>query len=247
MPVDRTRRDAAAQVLADYLRGELDHRQLFARFGELEAAPAESKVSDKFLDVLLHEGPHVACRCKDHGDSISNEMWPFVLRTLAFLKSNCEEEEEPVVATEGQSRQTLEARWHAVALLLILVPSYLVSWWIGVFAVLCSFLVFQFCEHRRDKAWSNKIKERAEYDPFPSLKDWKDHEALLEPFRIPAYEVSRFHPARRGPLKRALHSMKRGVTTAVIFTAMGCAFAFSIVIWPLWIILASLSRRKAVS
>lgn len=85
MPADRQGRDAAAEILAAYLRGEVDEDQLFVKFHHLGTILSEQRISDKFLDALLHEGPVIRCK---HDIIFSKEEWPDLLRTLAFLKSD---------------------------------------------------------------------------------------------------------------------------------------------------------------
>lgn len=252
MAVDRKRRDVAAQALADFMRGKFNYSQLGTTFRELEAVPPESRVPDKFLEALLQEGPLISWKHDgkdDRRDFIDKDQWPFLLRTLAFLKSDLpnELEKDPVFDVVDRPRQILQARWHALAMLLLLAPSCLISWWIGVVAGAISFIVYQICMHRRERAFriSTKVDERYEYYPFTSLKDWKDHEALLEPFHVPPYESSPFQPAGRSSFKRLLHSTAFGWTMAVGGLAVAFMYVCSIVFWPIWAIAMSLSSRKA--
>lgn len=133
-------------------------------------------------------------------------------------------------------------------MLLILIPSYLISWWIGLVAGLCSFIIYQICMRLREKTFESAkvVREYHEVYPFDTVKDWKDHEAHLAPFRLPTYENSRFVPVPPGAFRRILNSAGWSLTMAAIHLMFAIAYASAIVIWPLWIIVMSLSSPRAV-
>src|ERR1022692_4830041 len=91
MPVDRARRDAAADALASFLRGEMDRASLEAVFKRLaQTGNDEGKSSserDAYLEELLASWFFLGERYRP----VTEEMWLAVCRHLAFLKTDLEE------------------------------------------------------------------------------------------------------------------------------------------------------------
>jgi hypothetical protein len=251
MSVDRARRDAVADALASFLRGETRRDELVAvlrRFVRPDEAGGQPQADrDAYLDELL------ALSClegKYRPTSLSEEAWEGTCRHLAFLKSDLEERRwhDPGGDDEDRPRMILLARWHTLGLLVASGVAYLTSWWVFAASTLVSFLLYQAAMRKLDAAADEerrrRQKQRWEFHPFADREEWLAHKHLLDAYHLPAYDPATFHEppdARKCPSYLAVPAR---VALYVFVAAMfACMFIGSVFIWPLWLVMMSLCRR----
>jgi hypothetical protein len=250
MPVDRARRNAAADALESFLRGQIG-RDAFGEMLErlLPAANARENaetVHDSYLDNLIGDrflfewyGP------------ICEETWLGLCRHLAFL--NTDLEEKPFGPhhheDEDRPRQILLARWHTLGLLVALGVSYLVSWWLFASATLLSFLLYQVSMWKHDSLVAEEgrteLQQRFEYYPFADESEWLAHKHHLDQYLLPAYDATAFRDPRQARkwLGYLLAPVRAGCFL-IIVAMFVYVYAFSVVLWPLWLVMMSLCRRE---
>jgi hypothetical protein len=251
MSVDRARRDAVADSLASFLRGEIRRDELeavlrrFVRPDEAEGQPQVDR--DAYLDELL------ALSClegKYRPTSLSEEAWEGTCRHLAFLKSDLEERQwhDPGGDDEDWPRMILLARWHTLGLLVASGVAYLTSWWVFAASTLVSFLLYQAAMRKFDAAADEerrrRQKQRWESHPFADREEWLAHKHLLDAYRLPAYDPATFHEP---PDARKCHSYLAVPARVALYVFVAAMFAYmfivSVFIWPLWLVMMSLCRR----
>lgn len=240
MPVDRTRRDTAAEVVTSFLRREIGYNLMQAALGGL-TPPREAGKQDASLDEILDHVIYGPCFYAN-----PETQWAGFCRRLAFLKTDLEIRQVSgdfiVNDNEDRPREILLARWHALGLLVAFGAAYLISWWVFAAATLLSYLLYQY---QTPASWrlnlSDEQNNQAEWYPFADEEEWLEHKHILDEYHLPPYQVGVYDfpgPAKEWP---------RVIATPVMWACM-LAFApfflISAVIWPLFVVLMSLGRRE---
>ena len=239
MPVDRESRTAVAEVLASFMRGELDTNGMHARLKAIRAARPDATSPDEYLDSLLGFESSFW-----RWWSLSESEWKQLCRHLAFLKSDLHQRDsEPSLSNTDvdESLQILLARWHAVGLVVASGVAFLSSWWVLAAACLVSFLLYQISMCRQDCKSDAKLKEALAFDPFASEQEWLTYEALLEEFHLPKYDPNRH---RRPFLPRIAGGILIGAHMSVIVAVLLLMYVSSIFLWPVWLVLMAFRSRK---
>jgi hypothetical protein len=247
MPVDRAKRDAVAEALASFLRGETGRDELGAalrRSVRVEKLHGERPPDE---DASLYSLAVVWFWGERYGP-ILEDFWRELCRYLAFLTTDLEQRPWTLLtpsADDFTPREVLLARQHALALLVVAGVAYLTSWWVFFAATPVSFLLYQRAVGDRSPPVSEeqqrRQQERWDFSPFADRAEWLAHQHLLDSFRLPAYDPARFDGPRRGrkwpPFLKASARVARGGCIAAAF-AYVCAG--SVLIWPVWVVLMSL-------
>jgi hypothetical protein len=260
MPVDRASRDAAADILAAFLRGEIGRDALRASLRRLIPPEHHATVigphRDTYLDRLLEDGSLPVGK----GVPISEEEWAVLCRHQAFLASDLEERswDEPPREDDDTPFLARSARRHALGLLAALGLAYVAGWWLFAAAAVVSFVLFQVSIRRREAVAEGERRERLErrmeYYPFADRGEWLVHRHLLDRYRLPGYDASAFGVA--APMKSQSSVLAVPVRVAsylAVAAVIGYACAFLVVVWPLWLVLMSLcpwgggSREKTTA
>jgi hypothetical protein len=236
MPVDRAGRDALADALSSFLRGESSGVAFAAEVRRLALAtksePSNGSTKDDFLEELL--AGYTTCGFNTW--PISEKEWNGLKRQLAFLKSDLEMRSWREQSDEFELRRF--ARWHTFGLLVTFGLAYLTSWFVIVAFSVISFLRFQVVMQR---SHSNDEEQRSRWQafyPFADENEWLAHQHLLDPYDFPPYDPSRFH-VQRSKLFSILFAMSR-IGSFVCIVAMFTVLAIgSILIWPLWLVMMS--------
>jgi hypothetical protein len=250
MPVDRVRRDAAAGILASFLRGEIDRDTLGAELRRLAQADESEEKSrsgkDTYLEELLPLWLHVVLTHRP----ISEEMWVALCRHLAFLKTDYEERRwrDCVHEDEDRPRQILLARWHALGLLVAFGLAYLTSWWIAVAATLISFLLYQAAMWKHDSLVNEErrrqLKQRWEFYPFADQNEWLAHRHIVDQYHLPAYDMDAFDiPPQTRKWPSILAAPVRWTCYLLVAAMFLYMYLFSVALWPVWLVMMSLCRR----
>ena len=245
MPVDRAKRDAMAEALASYLRGEMSHDDiedaLWLVLGGDQATEDDKADRDEYLDPRLWQWHVFRERCMTH------ENWMFECRKLAFLKTDYQRDRCPAPAyvDESAPEDILLARWHMLGLLVIGGVAYFTSWWFFAAATLISMFFFYRARAKYtgpiEEKHAREQKQRTKYYPFMDEQDWLAHEHLLTPFELPAYDATIFKESSQ---RKEPASWKTALTDAVIWTVLLFVHLMTAPLWPLCIVMAALSRRK---
>src|SRR5262249_44155444 len=127
----------------------------------------------------------------------------------------------------------------------------LTSWWVLVVATLVSFLLYQASLRRHDatagQKWRRELGRRLAYYPFADRDEWLAHERLLDTYGLPPYEARAFDaPAQERAWPAFLAVPVRAACSLFLAGMLACMYVTSVMIWPLWLVLMSLCRRKPV-
>jgi hypothetical protein len=241
MDVDRVHRDAAAAALAALLRGELDAEATRARFAAIHSDLSEAATQDAYLAELLKASGYWTLEPR------TENAWAMLCRHLAFLRSDLPRPKTEFANAESDApREVYLARLHTVGLVVAAVLSFWLTWWIFAAVTVISFVSFQISMERRERARKGDVRRLTAFYPFADESDWLAHKTLVEDGLISGYDPSRY----RMPMFRRLGSL---VLTAVFLSAIAAMFVamelFSILMWPLWLILVAtlghLEKRSA--
>lgn len=250
MPVSRTRRDAAADALASFLRGERDRAALDTTLNRLAQAGAaqrgESSEKDTYLEELLASWLFFG----DRHRPLTEEIWAEMCRHLAFLKTDLEARRWPHHGYEDEDRprQILLARWHTLGLLVAFGVAYLTSWWLFAAATVISFALYMRAlrthDAQKDEERGEERKRRLEYHPFADQADWLAHKHVIDEYHLPAYEVGASgEPLPVNKWSAVLAVPVRWAFYLFVAVAFACVYLFSVLFWPLWLVMMSLCRR----
>jgi hypothetical protein len=247
MTVDRRQRDAVAESLAEYMRGQIGVRDLYARCEKIRELDVASPDGDKYLETFINWELNLSPY-----RPVTSAQWDLMRRQLAFLCTDRDETHlrryrEPSFDDIDLPRQIRMARQHLIGLKGIASVAYIGGWWwLFPAATALSFAVCQRqtqCASARHDAECKAVRQefQACY-PFATEADWLDHEILLNRLRIPTYDADLQSRVERRPLRdtvvMALGACAGGAILALCLVA---AFAAEIVIWPLWLLLMSCS------
>jgi hypothetical protein len=251
MPVDRVRRDAAADTLASFLRGEMGRVALGAELRRLAQSDESEEKSRPDKDTYLEEMLASWFLDEKGYRPISEEMWVALCRHVAFLKTDLEERRwhDHVHEDEDRPRQILLARWHTLGLLVAFSVAYLTSWWLFAAATLISFLLYQAAMWKHDSLADEErrrhLKQRLEFYPFADRDEWLAHKHQLDLYCLPAYDPTAFDEppqVRKWPSFLAIPAR----IACYLFLAAMFAYMYlcSVLMWPLWLVMMSLCRRE---
>jgi hypothetical protein len=241
MAVDRNARDAVSDILVAFLRCEAD---LQATIDKVEAYCQdhnEDATNDTYLKELLESLWAGLSR-----DGLSQRWWEAMRRELAFLQTDLQKPEWPPYPP-GPPDTLPFVYWHLLALSAALALSWFAGWWlfIGVWAAAGTFGMVHFQLQDHGTAGRAEWSRLLAYHPFLNEEEWLAHEKLLDRFQLPTYEVWRqknwIEPSR---LREAASSV---VFWTVIPAMLAFMFASSVAMWPLFVVLFSISelfRRK---
>lgn len=251
MPVDRARRDAAAEALASFLQGEADRDALEAVFKRLAQAGTaqggEGSGGDNYLEELLASWFYFGDRYKP----VTEETWMAMCRHLAFLKTDLEERRwhDHGHEDEDRPRQILLARWHTLGLLVAFGVAYLISWWLFAAATVISFVLYQVSLRKHDllknEERRKELKRRLEYHPFSDQADWLAHKHIVDEYHLPAYEAGAFGEppsVRKWPAILAVPA--RWACYFFVAAMFAYMYLFSVALWPVWLMMMSLCSRN---
>jgi hypothetical protein len=239
MTVDRVRRDQLADVLAGYLRGDLDRTAVLQRLHALgpgnspPTSAAESDQSAETIRDLLELG--LEWQGERKGIGFSEEEWEGHRRELAFLSTDLEEPPWPPFEEEDWDRLVPLARWQVLLLLLALGLSQIVGWWCLAVAVLLSFAWFQWVWTAEDRARNAEVAKRNHCRPFSSREEWLAHQDRLERFHLPPYDPARHGRGKPSRLERLGRALQVGLLAGMIAFMLVC----SALLWPLWLVIVA--------
>jgi hypothetical protein len=242
MPGDRLHRDAAANALGAFLRGEIDKGALHKRLRAIVAAVEKSKEEDKELLPLC-----MYLQVWDL-DAVSLQDWERLVRTLAFLQSDVEPKPRgPAPPDPDEPRLVRLARWHLLGLMIGLGIGYFVGWWLPVACWVASFLYTEVSVNWRhtngDQAEDTSHARKATVDPFESEEAWLAHRHLVEAHRLPAYNPSiHYRPRNPSAAENVFRPVAFWFATAMLAGFLGLMLAWSLLAWPVYLVLASLPR-----
>jgi hypothetical protein len=180
MTLDRKGRDETANVLLAYMRAEIMTYDFYERL-----LPLASR--DKGLACVreaLTEFPDDADDCHDHPILASPEAWAWLLRVLAFLRTDLEFE-AAYVHTDRRRRRL------AAAGLVVIGVAAAISWPTGLWGILG--IVWLAV----GAAWAlwvpppepeNRFHELTKFWPFRTESEWLEHEPILQGLDIPPYQ-----------------------------------------------------------
>jgi hypothetical protein len=249
MPVDRVRRDAAADALASFLRRETGRGELADALHLLLSAQNSEEKSKSVHDAYLEED-FIECWLQwERHEPITEQKWLALCRTLASLKTDFEEKPLPRHGGEDGPGQILLARWHTLGLLISLGLSYLISWWVFAAATVLSFLLYQASLYKHDfmadKQREREIKRRMEHYPFEDEAEWLAYKQYLDAFVLPDYDETAFaDPTQPRKWPSYLAAPVRVGGYLIIGANVLYMYAFCVVFWPLWLVMMSLCRRE---
>jgi hypothetical protein len=249
MPVDRVSRDAAARALASFLRGETSCTALEASLRRVAAARATAAGSESGQDLELDSWLQYWLRFERHG-RYTEKQWRALCRNLAFLHTALEQREFQALDNldKGRPRQVLLARRHTLGLTVALVAGYCVSWWVVAAATLLSFILYQASMRRRvataAAGEAGQTKPQAEYYPFVDEDEWSSYKHHLDQHQLPKFDPKAFRdPAAPSIWIACLIAPVQAVGLLLLVAMILYMYAFSIVMWPLWLVFMSLSKR----
>jgi hypothetical protein len=241
MPVDRVRRDAAADALASFLRGEMGRAALGAELQRLAQSDKSEEKSRLDKDTYLEEMLALWFLDETGYGSMSEEMWVALCRDLAFLKTDLEQRRWHDHEDEDRPRQILLARWHTLGLLVAFGVAYMTSWWIFAAATPISFLLYQAAMWKHER----HLQQRLEFYPFADRDEWLAHKHLLDLYCLPAYDPTAFDEppqVRKWPSFLAIPA--RIACYLFLAVMFACMYLWSVLFWPLWLVMMSLCRRE---
>jgi len=246
MPVDRAKRDAVAEALASYLRGEKSRDQVGMTichvFPNDNPASKVKSGNDAYLEEMQRQWPPPESRML-----FSKELWSRWCRHLAFLNTEFATNRCPMPAFNDEDLpwEILLARWHMLGLLVAGGVAYFTSWWFFAVVVFLSYVLFMASKAKHDAPAEMKrakdMKRRLEYYPFADEQDWLAHEHLLASYDLPAYDATLFNESLQ---RKEPSAWKAALMEAAIRVLFLVFQIMTITIWPLFIVLMALSRRK---
>jgi len=199
--VDRGARDALVGLLRAYLRGEMGAAEFDRCNGN---DPAIGETGDESVALLSHDLWLLYDDCGDRPICVSRETWDWLLRVMAFLRTDLRL--MTVRRWAWQSKQ-------AVALLGLLVIGggaagslasdskvpFVLCWaGVGTFA-------FFFGQLRGNRPHP-EIVAMGRWAPFRSEAQWRAYRGFVEPEGIPAYDPARHNlPRPEDAVPRPIH------------------------------------------
>lgn len=250
MPVNRIQRDATANALAEFMRGEIGRPILLHKLesigqaaGMLPDGDDLQKDVDLYLqEVLFIRAPRACQRIvqKDH--------WEELKRHLVFLKTDMCLQSQAAL----HDRQIILARCFLVAGMIVgvlscwLGGSFLLMAWIIVPSVF--FLIDPLHASLCLKLNEITIVDTARFYPFANRRDWLTHQHLLDAFGLPQIQV---RAVADSPPKSLL---ERCLILAIHIAIVILAVAFTVLFagvhlflaWPCWLVTTAFERRPHI-
>jgi hypothetical protein len=240
MPVDRVNRDALADALAAFMRGDLAFEALRSKVETIYASLNAKSVFDQGLIFLLisgfSESDQQFDRRLEKDERFEKRKWERRRRELAFLKSDVELQLKDMVRPPSQDDYScieLRARCcHALALALAFRLSVVIGGWgwcVYWTACIVSFSVDQYLERLRI-ALNNEQSRWFAVFPFANEEQWLAHEKLLENYRLPSIE----------PVLESKPIPKRRWVRVLDAVWGWCAVVVALpVTWPIYLVITS--------
>lgn len=244
MTVSREYRNAAAEALTPFLRGEINYDALRDRFGTILDSTGGELIPDEFVGNLLYAHANFS------RGPITKKIWTDLRKALAFLKTDLEAPQYREPAQESRySAEIVQARWHLLGIAIAFCLTLLVGWWIFFAASVLSWIIIQVREWRRDSAFDKALRTERERFwrcfPFLSEEERVVYETALDEMSIP-----KSYPGR-GPasLSTRIGEVVGAVFETVLFVIfVPFIFMFFILIplfcWPIYLVVTSLQRRQ---
>jgi hypothetical protein len=229
MAIDRINREAVAQALASFLRGELPLNNLLERVEEalLETDPDSA---DRGLGELWGDLERLTWS----GAWLDRAVWERLRRSLAYLRS----ELEPPPAFSAYSgdlvppRHVRLARWHLLALLVGTGLAALFGWWLLLAFSFGSWLLFVFATSSHSRRAQISRAETRRFAPFDSAEQWQAHQHLLQSFPLPDYNPTA-PPLRPSAWSGRLGWLNVGFTVLLVLVLVPFVVVFGAFLWPL--------------
>jgi hypothetical protein len=238
MSVNRITRDALADALKSFLRGEITGSALQTKLEAIDAALIGKPIADKSLVFIFMDVSDLII-FPDYGFNrpISDKQWQKLSRDLVFLKSDREISFETipkyVSEEEYHGPEELAIRWNFLILAVVIGFSFVVGLWFYFLASILSFIFFLQWSRRHEAALD---KKREEYFrlfnvfPFSSEKDWLAHQHLVEEWRLRILKPNfPSEPAIKGTWAKILSALSSGMT------CIGMSVGWPISLTLLWI------------
>lgn len=239
MSINRFRRDAAADILAAYLRGELDREE--ARDKLIDLARMQKGIRDHVIDKA-------SWYLDDVFLPVDEAKWRHFRRQMVFLKTDLEwDAPQPYELSpdlESARWEWRQAVGHLIALLLAAVVAYWLSWWILVAAIPLSALIAEATRRSHEFAWEERLRLWEESEPFANGADWLAHQHLADEENLPPYAESPFPPPPSPPGSPLVAALKRWtvrIATAAFFSVLAVGYALA---WPLLLLVNACLRPK---
>lgn len=244
MPANRESRDAAADALASFMRGELDGDALQMRFEAILSSCQGEATGDDYLDSLLSRWEPPPWKYW----AATEEEWNGLRRQIAFLKSDLPE--RPIcfpTPVEDRPYQILLARWHTLGLVVASGFSFHFGWWWFAVASVVSFVLYQIALSRHEGVHEEEQRTEARrlvaFLPFTDEEEWLAHEGLLQNSRLPSFTPHPRHRTTGETIRDKGILVVCGVVTGCMF---GYMYVFSVFMWPLCLLLMSLCKRETL-
>jgi hypothetical protein len=238
--VDRTRRDALADALAAYLRGEMDPGAVRDRVAIACDGPTRGG-ADVYLQELLEDLRFLP-------GSMQRWQWECVCRELAFLRTDFETNRarEPQPDGGEPDFDIPLAGWYLLGLAVAIALQPVAGWWPLATVWVLTFIPFLvqtwWHEAAVNKALVAAALRRRACEPFASEAEWLAHAGLLAPFRIPAYDPQVHDRSRLWMTPKRVRNAVAPVLGEIVIR---CCQASTVWMWPLLLIRLTLTGSLA--
>jgi len=190
MALDRKGRDETENVLLAYMRTEIMTYDFYNRL-----FPIASR--DKGLARVreaLSEFPDDADDYHDHPILASPEAWAWLLRVLAFLRTDLEF--EAVYVHTDRRRRRLAAAGLVVIAVAAAISCATGLW--GILAIVWLAVGAAWVLWAPPPEPEDRLRELTQFWPFRTESEWLEHEPLLQGLDIPRYQPEAHgRPSRR--------------------------------------------------
>src|SRR5262245_39803886 len=246
MAVDRANRDLLADVLAAYLRRDIDESELYERLRPVERFIEPFAQVGEPEDALL---PYCGeCLYGPLGFGINSQQdWERICRCIVFLDTD-REYTPPAGTLSGQGPgpgPLDDPRHYRLHLLGFLTSGILVffeglwpllSWWVVSFVLL--FVIGNLREGRRWQEWTARNPRPPDFGPFRDEDEWRANAYRLNRFRIPPYDPEVYAPP---PSNSSWIGKLIGYTLAITFiVGIGLlVIGITLLFWPLSVLSGS--------
>jgi hypothetical protein len=182
MALDRKGRDETTNVLLAYMRAEIMTYNFYERL--LPLASRDKGLA--YVREVLSEFPDDADDYHDHPIWASPEAWAWLLRVLAFLRTDLEFE---VVYVHTDRRRRRLAAAGLVVIGVAAAISCATGLW-GILEVVWLVVGAGWALWPPRQEPDNRLQELKRFWPFRSEQQWREHEPLLQGLDIPRYQPS---------------------------------------------------------
>jgi hypothetical protein len=181
-PIDRAARDALADALAAYLRGEINNFSL-------DEIAMGKRAEDQTVMRLGRELWFHYDDVKPHNVSATREEWEFFLRIVAFLKSDRVLEDVGAASEDAIRQRRLGFAALGITGAAVALGVWFSAWWLLLpGATLGTWLAVQSLLAGATTPTSSSLDPKC--FPFPSEESWLAAAPLVDAFSLPAYEPS---------------------------------------------------------